>query len=159
MRSNYRQGGPAQSTVFNQWGQHRDKEQRWALLKSFNCPHLKLAKLTWIQIFKSVLLWRVTKSISVPRSTHTLIYKWVVGLCFVSHTHTPNPAHKDINRTRMWADAQRDGRPAEYRWCPQFNAATFGWCPILECHAVMLPRHETVEISWGAPNYRIDLSR
>jgi len=25
----------------------------------------------------------------------------------------------------MWANAQRDGRPAEYRWRPLFNAATF----------------------------------
>jgi len=24
---------------------------------------------------------------------------------------------------RMWANAQRDGRPAEYRWRPLFNAA------------------------------------
>jgi len=31
-------------------------------------------------------------------------------------------------RTRMWANAQRDrdGRPAEYRWRPLFNAAKFG---------------------------------
>ena len=29
-------------------------------------------------------------------------------------------------RTRMWATAQRDGRPAEYRWRPLFNAAKFG---------------------------------
>jgi len=26
----------------------------------------------------------------------------------------------------MWANAQRDGRPAECRWCPLFNAAKFG---------------------------------
>ena len=25
----------------------------------------------------------------------------------------------------MWADAQRDGRPAEYRWRPLFNAAVW----------------------------------
>jgi len=25
----------------------------------------------------------------------------------------------------MWADAQRDGHPAEYRWCPLFNAAVW----------------------------------
>ena len=25
--------------------------------------------------------------------------------------------------TRMWANVQRDGRPAEYRWRPLFNAA------------------------------------
>ena len=24
----------------------------------------------------------------------------------------------------MWANAQRDGRPAEYRWRPLFNAAS-----------------------------------
>jgi len=26
----------------------------------------------------------------------------------------------------MWANAQRDGRPAEYRWRHLFNAAKFG---------------------------------
>jgi len=26
----------------------------------------------------------------------------------------------------MWASAQRDGRPAEYRWRPLFNAGKFG---------------------------------
>jgi len=29
----------------------------------------------------------------------------------------------------MWANAQRDGRPAEYRWRPLFNAAKFGSRP------------------------------
>ena len=29
-------------------------------------------------------------------------------------------------RTRMWANAQPDGRPAEHRWRPLFNAAKFG---------------------------------
>jgi len=34
---------------------------------------------------------------------------------------------KNIYRnTRMWANAQRDGRPAEHRWRPLFNAAKFG---------------------------------
>jgi len=28
--------------------------------------------------------------------------------------------------TRMWANAQRDDRPAEHRWRPLFNAAKFG---------------------------------
>ena len=32
----------------------------------------------------------------------------------------------NTNRTRMWVNAQRDGRPAEYRWRPLFNAAKFG---------------------------------
>jgi len=29
-------------------------------------------------------------------------------------------------QTRIWANAQRDGRPAEYRWRPLFNTAKFG---------------------------------
>jgi len=33
---------------------------------------------------------------------------------------------KKEERTNMWANAQRDGRPAEYRWRPLFNAANFG---------------------------------
>ena len=24
--------------------------------------------------------------------------------------------HDEIKKTRMWANAQRDGRPAEYKW-------------------------------------------
>jgi len=43
----------------------------------------------------------------------------------------------------MWANAQRDCRPAKYRWRPLFNAAKFGWRPLLECRAVMLPKHES----------------
>ena len=33
---------------------------------------------------------------------------------------------KDFRGARMWANAQRGGRPAEYRWRPLFNAAKFG---------------------------------
>ena len=36
------------------------------------------------------------------------------------------------HKTRMWANAQRDGRPAEHRWRPLFNAAKFGWRPLLD---------------------------
>jgi len=34
--------------------------------------------------------------------------------------------HCTTCKTRIWANAQRDGRPAEYRWCPLLNAAKFG---------------------------------
>ena len=37
-------------------------------------------------------------------------------------------------------NAQRDGRPAEYRWRPLFNAAKFSQRPLLEWRAVTLPR-------------------
>jgi len=31
----------------------------------------------------------------------------------------------EISQTRMWANAQRDGRPAKCRWHPLFNATNF----------------------------------
>ena len=31
-----------------------------------------------------------------------------------------------LSKLEMWANAQPDGRPAEYRWRPLFNAAKFG---------------------------------
>ena len=54
-------------------------------------------------------------------------------------------------QTRMWANAQRDGRPAEYRWRPLFNGAKFGWRPLLECRAVTKPRRETRWNLLGCP--------
>ena len=51
----------------------------------------------------------------------------------------------------MWANAQRDGCPAEYRWHPLFNAAKFGWRPLPQCRrAVTLPRRET---RWNLQRY------
>jgi len=37
-----------------------------------------------------------------------------------------------LSVTRMWANAQRDGRPAKHRWRPLFNAAKFGWRSLLD---------------------------
>jgi len=34
---------------------------------------------------------------------------------------------RQLYKTRMLANAQPDGRPAEHRWRPVFNAAKFGW--------------------------------
>ena len=51
----------------------------------------------------------------------------------------------------MWANAQRDGHPAQYRWRPLFNATKFGWRPLLECRAVTLPRRETRWNFQGCP--------
>ena len=53
--------------------------------------------------------------------------------------------------TRMWANAQRDGRPAEYRWRPLFNAALWLTPTILECRAVTLRRRETRWNLLGCP--------
>jgi len=57
----------------------------------------------------------------------------------------------EVSTTRMWADAQHDGRPAEYRWRPLFNGAKFGWRPLLECCAVTLPRRKTRWNYLGCP--------
>ena len=53
--------------------------------------------------------------------------------------------------TRMWATAQRDGRLAEHRWRPLFNAAKFGWRSLLDGPAVTLPRCESRWNQVGCP--------
>jgi len=83
--------------------------------------------------------WMMTTSWSSPHACvaeTTLRAAWVVDQKRFSLGVKQTP-------TRMWANAQRDGRPAEYRWRPLFNAANFGWRPMLERRAVTLPRRET----------------
>jgi len=41
---------------------------------------------------------------------------------FIISLHSSRKKH----RLEMWANAQRDGRPAEYRWRTLFNTAKFG---------------------------------
>jgi len=49
---------------------------------------------------------------------------WLLGLILLE----PPRKFTEINVIlEMWANAQPDGRPAEYRWRPLFNAAKFGW--------------------------------
>jgi len=48
-----------------------------------------------------------------------------VGVLEFGKVNTVNSINKTFT-TRMWANAQRDGRPVEYRWRPLFNAAKFG---------------------------------
>ena len=42
------------------------------------------------------------------------------------------PSYQNILQLEMWANAQPDGRPAEYRWRLLSNAAKFGWRPLLD---------------------------
>jgi len=47
--------------------------------------------------------------------------------CFPDTLTFPDK-HQSYSKEKleMWANAQPDGRPAEYRWRPLFNAAKFG---------------------------------
>jgi len=49
-----------------------------------------------------------------------------VGWQHLDTFHVAWPNMGNSKKTEMWANAQRDGRPAEYRWRPLFNAVTFG---------------------------------
>jgi len=53
----------------------------------------------------------------------------------------------------MGANAQRDGRPAEYRWRRVLKAAKFGLRPLLECRAVMLPILESARLGGRKVNF------
>jgi len=59
--------------------------------------------------------------------------------CIARTDHQTHDTQAQITRNVR----QCDGRPAEYRWRPLFNAAKFGWRPLLEYCAVTLPGSET----------------
>jgi len=46
------------------------------------------------------------------------------NVCYVTHT-IAEATVTTTTRTRMWANAQHDGRIAEYRWRPLFNATVW----------------------------------
>ena len=55
-----------------------------------------------------------------------LLYLVALAVGFYSSLYYHNHTSCDKSQTRMWANAQPDGRPAEHRWRPLFNAAKFG---------------------------------
>jgi len=57
----------------------------------------------------------------LPNNILLFLMSFILVVLSLHHT---DDANKKV--TRMQADAQRDGRPAEYRWRPLFNVATFG---------------------------------
>ena len=69
-------------------------------------------------------------------SQHDMLYFYIGVICPVLEyavavwqsclTAELSDQLETIQKLEMWANAQRDGRPAEYRWRPLFNAAKFG---------------------------------
>jgi len=77
----------------------------------------------------------------------------------LQHYAMLNPNPTNPNRSTKKVKTRNGGQcptwwpPAKYRCRPLFNAAKFGWCPLLDYHAVTLPRRKTrwkLEMCWGA---------
>jgi len=68
------------------------------------------------------------------------VVQFVSGYTVINVQYPPSPQKSTPHwtrwaityKTRTWANAQPDGRPAEDRWHPLFNAAKFGWRPLLD---------------------------
>ena len=59
----------------------------------------------------------------------------------------------------MWANAQRDGHPAEYCVAPSVQRRKVWLTPTTSVPCSNAAKmQKPVEISWGAPNYQTDLS-
>jgi len=56
---------------------------------------------------------------SITKVHSSVYHRHLPASLFVQNEH-------NLENTRMWANAQRDGRPAKHRWRPLFNAAKFG---------------------------------
>ena len=89
------------------------------------------------------------------RDAHYRVFRIVPGSPTTKH-FKPKSCHSFVSwlykiELEIWANAKRDGYPAEYRWRPLFSAAKFGWRPLLECRAVTLPRRRTRWNVLGCP--------
>jgi len=61
-------------------------------------------------------------------SVHPQAGVWCSGTWFEMDMELPDFYHQGAENNKqleMWANAQRDGRPAKYKWHPLFNAAKF----------------------------------
>jgi len=76
----------------------------------------------WIEIYMSSIEWWHSGPVLQQKVTGAQCLAWL--------TSQPSSGNR-WSWTRMWANAQRDGRPVEYRWRRLFNAAKFGWRPLL----------------------------
>jgi len=77
------------------------------------------------------------------RSVQKVLRQWVLPpLPFLSRDEKYVVYFRQLE---MCANAQRDGRPSEYRWRRQFNSAVW-LCSNAAKDA------KPVEITWGAPN-------
>jgi len=59
-------------------------------------------------------------------------------------------AKTQLEYTRMWAKAQRDGRPPEYRWRPLLHRATITTAQQLLRWATVWPQQTSAEKREGA---------
>jgi len=65
--------------------------------------------------------------ISISVIIHQTVVSFITALSLCNYyaiNHLSPTAKPSV--LEMWANAQRDGRPAEYRWRPLLNAANFG---------------------------------
>jgi len=93
----------------------------------------KLVRLIWRLAWppgaqSTFIKWTTwTLSMTEPWRQHHKHYCAIIvtTCCCCSQTKTQH-------KLEMWANAQRDGCPAKYRWRPLFNAAKFGWCRLLD---------------------------
>jgi len=68
----------------------------------------------------------VENPVSIDRTFNIIVVCAFRFLCNATLCHVCELERFQTVETRMWANAQRDGRPAEYRWRPLLNAAKFG---------------------------------
>ena len=81
----------------------------------------------WYCVSKKLAQNWLVQKIKVNNGCHCsncLHYYKLLTITQSLHIHTPNTL-KLRTQLEMWANAQRDGRPAEYRWRPLFNAAVW----------------------------------
>jgi len=84
----------------------------------------------WSYVFNIIKSIWILKNIKNKKIVEKVVWKCAPMTCLLFASDDVIPGKH--NKLEMWANAQRDGRRAEYRWRPLFNAAKFAWRPLLD---------------------------
>jgi len=88
--------------------------------------------------YRTALYFTISQSITWLKQTTTIAARFYISLVIWHIIHkkwlnaVPLATIWNNPQSRMWANAQPDGRPAKHRCRPLFNATKFGWRPLLD---------------------------
>jgi len=128
-------------------------------IKAFNCAvwpwkaGAKVASTPWEHMISHSWLHlqlasRTLQTCECTTVTQQLLVWWSQLTSDIEDNSLWGAASMTDFNLEMCANAQSDGRPAEYRWRPLFNAAKSGWRPLLEYRAVGLRASGNLPVSY-----------
>ena len=96
------------------------------MLGSSNTGSLLRTRITWTNMGATPKQRPVKQELKKTIKCTSVNASDILSVMNILEAYNFETARQIDKQLEMWANAQCDGRPAEYRWRPLFNAAKFG---------------------------------